>query len=258
MTPECRAVRRALLLGEASSSAVAEHIRSCAACQAFDTAERAVADLASRKVHRPAAPHSLRERLVATLEAERRRSARGARRRTVRVLILAAAGLAAVAVPAWVVRARGAAEARHTVEALASDHIELLSRGGPVEFASSSPGETARWLRNETRLAVQVPDLPRASLRGARRCELRGRQAALVFYELDRRPGEPGGEASLFVFKNAGERWSAMEPVPGGSKRLCRSHDRGLSVLVWEDRGLTYALVSDLAEPELLSVARQL
>lgn len=257
MRAECHAARRSLLLGEGGSGTVREHLRECEACRDFDAAEREVAGLVRRMAARPPAPRALRERLLAALETERGRSRRRWKLGRARVAAIAIAAVAAAA-SGWMVLQRGASEARRTVEALALDHLRYADEGRGPELASSSPREVAAWLRDQTRLAVTVPKLPGASLLGARRCTVRGRPAALALYRLAG-AGGPGSTASLFAFRSGGEDWSRMEAVANSSaRRICRAHDRGLSVLVWEERGLTYALVSELPDTELQVLAERL
>ncbi|MBI1951117.1 MAG: hypothetical protein HYS34_07120 [Acidobacteria bacterium] len=259
MSLECLAARRSILLGGEVAASVREHLERCEACRRFEAGGRAVAATVRGRASRPPAPQTLRERLVAALEEERSRSARGWRRWWRSAGLLAAASLLAVAAFALLAPVRGAAEARRTVAAVAADHLEYAA-GGPMELASSSPAEVADWLRARTRLAVSVPVPPGATVLGARRCRLRGRPAALVSYRLhDTEGGARGSAASLFVFQSAGEGWSSMETLAARRpKRICRAHDRGLNVLVWEDRGLTYAFVTEIPEPELSRLAEHL
>lgn len=259
MSLECLAARRSILLGGEAAASVREHLERCEACRRFEAGGRAVAATVRERASRPPAPQTLRERLVAALEEERHRSTHGWRRWWRSAGLLAAASALAVAIVALLIPARGVAEAHRTVAALAADHLEYAA-GGPMELASSSPAEVADWLRTHTRLAVSVSMPPGATILGARRCTLRGRPAALVSYRL---PGGEGGDrgssASLFVFQGAGEVWTSMEAITiRRPKRICRAHDRGLNVLVWEDRGLTYAFVTEIPEPELSRLAEHL
>lgn len=259
MSLECLTARRAILLGEADAPSVREHLERCEGCRRFEAGEHAVAAAMRTRAPRARAPQALRERLVAALEAERSRPA-GGRRRALRGIAAGAAALM-LALAAFILLGPvdGAAEARRTVAALAADHLEYAS-GGPLELASSSSAEIAGWLRARTRLAVTVPVPPGATILGARRCRLRGRSAALVSYRLAGIGGDGGGSAaSLFAFRTAGEEWSSMETLAERRpKRICRAHDRGLSVLVWEERGLTYAFVTEIPEPELVRLAEHL
>lgn len=257
MRTGCRTARRFLLLGEGGTESVREHLRECKDCRDFETAEREVAGLVRRMAARPPAPRALRERLLAALETERGRLGRRWKLGRARVAAIAIAAVVAAA-SGWIYLGRGASEARRTVEALVLDHLKYAGSGPGPELGSSSTQEVEEWLRDQTRLAVALPDFSEASLLGARRCEVRGRPAALVLYRLAG-AGGPGSTASLFAFQGGKEDWSRMETVSNSrTRRICRAHDRGLSVLVWEDRGLTYALVTELPDRALQALAERL
>ena len=259
MSLECMVARRAMLLREADAPSVREHLERCEGCRRFEAGEQAVAEAVRMRARRAQAPQALRERLVTALEAERGRPA-GGRRRSWRAIAVGAAALMLVIAGLILLGpVDGTAEARRTVAALTTDHMEYAT-GGPMELVSPSPAEVAEWLRTRTRLAVTVPAPPGATVLGARRCRLRGRPAALVSYHLAGSGGDAGGSAaSLFVFRSAGEEWSSMETLAERRpKRICRAHDSGLSVLVWEERGLTYAFVTEIPEPELMKLAEHL
>jgi len=256
MKSECRIVRRAVLLGEVGSAEAQDHLRDCEACRAFERAERVVARLVRDRAAREPAPHALRERLVVALEAERRRS----RHWWTRWPLLskgAAAALLLAAISGGIYWLQGVAKAERMVEAVAADHLELASRGAAL-FTAPSSQEMGDWVRSKLKLAVKVPVLPQATLIGARQCRLRGRPAALIVYRLSG-PSAGATTASLFVFRSSGERWSQMDTLKGSSsKRICHGHDRGLSVLIWEDRTVTYALVTELPEAQLEEFAKYL
>lgn len=257
MKPECGAVRRQILLGGPGAGVVRDHLRSCEGCRAFDATERAVAELVRLRAARPHAPHSLRERLFVSMEAQRKRPASAGRRRWLRAAVAAAILLLVAFGWTWHQTRRGVDEARRTVEALAADHISYATLDDRAEIVSSSTTEVSAWLRNRTNLAVSLPQLPRGLLLGARRCRIREQTAAVAFYSLKAPATSADSPASLFVFKTAGENWSRMERI-GGAKRICRANNRGVSLLLWEDRGLTYALVTEISEPELIELAHLL
>lgn len=253
MKPDCVAARRAVLLGEVGSGPARDHLGACADCRDFEALEGAIRRLVREQAGRPAASHALRERLVLALESERRKIRdHGGYRWLRRVAVLAALVILGGAATRLHYRQRGFAEARRTVEALAADHIAYATRPEGMEVTSASAPELTDWLRVRTNLAVRLPLLPEASLVGGRRCNVRGRPAALALYRMTPPAEGAALPVSVFAFERGREDWSRMAMVEsGGSKRICRAHARGLSVLIWEDRGLTYALVTEMAEPDV-------
>ncbi|ACG72966.1 putative transmembrane anti-sigma factor [Anaeromyxobacter sp. K] len=74
---------------------------------------------------------------------------------------------------------------------LASDaertHLRSFSRASPCEFESRDAGAVASWLEGALGFTVPVPELPGATLLGARRCALGGQPAAHLLYRVGER-----------------------------------------------------------------------
>src|SRR6266851_4772090 len=111
MDPRCHEYRRAVLLGEVDASSNT-HPLTCVACRRFEEAERATSAMVRRAAPRWQAPAHLREKLAATLDRERERTARVA---SLRHLALAAgftvlllSGVLAI----WIGRAETAGQRR--------------------------------------------------------------------------------------------------------------------------------------------------
>jgi hypothetical protein len=251
----CRRYRERLLLEglrDPAGSASDGHALACEPCRRFREAEREVAALLRSHRERTAST-ALRERVAAALEAEPGQDRRQwRRRRAMRVaagaaaLLLVLAGIGA----AWLwARARGQ-RAVATAELMIEDHLNYARRADRLELAAAETDPLCAFFEREIGVAVRLPALPGATLVGGRRCHLGPRRAALAFYELRAARTAPADLAeplSLFAFEVAGEDWSALEPVVLSGGRSVRCHmNRGVSVLVWEERGLVYALAGAL------------
>jgi mycothiol system anti-sigma-R factor len=119
----------------------------------------------------------------------------------------------------------------------------------PLEISSDSPQAVSRWFAGKVPFRVELPNYQESSgqeklyqIEGARLVGFRNDYAAYVAYQMRRRP------ISLVVT-------SASAAVPRGGERIVSQgitfhYDSidGLKVITWTDRGLTYALVSDLEE----------
>lgn len=259
MSKDCKIARRTVLLGEPATGLVAEHLRTCSACRVFAETEQATARLVRERTSRPSAPVALRERIAASFAAATRQARHPRRHR--RPLTIAA-GVAAIAALAgsgvWYGLRDGRRLAERTVAQVAEDYFEFASRSDRVEIATGVRAEVESWLQDRVGLAVSVPALAGAEILGARRCSLAGRPTALVFYRLHAAAAEPA-LASLFVFQGAGEDWRGMQSFEGSARMpIHRDHHRGVSVLVWQRLGLTYALVSPFDDEQLASVVRSL
>lgn len=128
-------------------------------------------------------------------------------------------------------------------------HLRHLRGQLPFEIATDSPDEISQWFSGKVSFKLQLPNYQEASgqeklyrLEGARLVGFKNDYAAYVAYQMQKRP------ISLVVT-------SERVAVPSGgeeivSKGLTFHYDSidGLKVITWSDRGLTYALVSDLEE----------
>lgn len=262
MRPACRSFRRALLLDDGLAE-LEQHLTGCGRCQRFRDRELATRNLL--REHRPrwSASPELRRRVAGAMAAAHRETppSPAARRARTLTAALAAAALVAIAVLAVAHLSRGEAsspgqrEAHLTTEYVIEDHLAYArDRYLHTELTAPSPDQVRSYFESELSLAVRLPELEGATLTGARRCQVRGRPAALVFYER----AAPGGSTepvSLFVFERQQEDFSAMEEVEGmAGKRSCRHSARGISVVSWEERGLIYTLAGALESDELGSL----
>jgi hypothetical protein len=242
MNERCREFRKAWLTSE-TPEAPDSHVHSCGECRAFADAEWQTTQLLRSLAPKWQPPVQLRERVAATLERERSRRPRLARRR----VMIAAAALALAVVgttSAWVLTsdASGYESAHQTTALIAEDFLKFASKGPEkLQVASGDPAVVERFFAEHLQLAAKVPRLHGLTLVGGRRCNLGGRPAALIFLERE----EPGGPEpyALFVFEPGGEDWSTMPELPTlHGRRACHQSKRGVGIILWEERGLVYAL----------------
>ena len=133
---------------------------------------------------------------------------------------------------------------------MAVDTHERYLRGQlPLEIASSVPEEISTWFAGKVSFGVKLPNYQEISgqeklyhLEGARLVGYKKDYAAYVAYQMQRR------QISLVVTSDSVARPSGGEEIT--SKGITFHYDSidGLKVITWSDRGLTYALVSDLEE----------
>jgi anti-sigma factor RsiW len=124
------------------------------------------------------------------------------------------------------------------------------SRGQlPLEIVSEAPQVISDWFSNKVKFGVKLPNYQESSgqeklyaLEGARLVGYKDDYAAYVAYQMKTRP------ISLVITSDHIARASGGEEIK--AKGLVFHYDtiHGLKVITWSDRGLTYALVSDLAE----------
>ncbi len=233
------------------------HLGDCPACrEAFEHEQRWIQIVrAARPLYR--APTSLQTRVQRMFEQEQAalagRSHAGKSRRilTVGRYLGLSLGLATfvlgglLAVRVIITKQASSEFAQLAVES----HLRYLDGRLPLELKTTSPGTVSAWFQGKVPFELTLPNYQESSsqeplyrLEGARLVGFYGDYAALVVYRMGQQP------ISLLVTS------SALTTPSGGETLALRGlifHSEtiaGFKVISWSDRGLTYALVSKLAE----------
>ena len=128
-------------------------------------------------------------------------------------------------------------------------HQRHLRSQLPLEIASDVPERISAWFAGKVPFSVKLPNYQESSgqeklynLEGARLVGYKNDYAAYVAYKMRRQA------ISLVVTSEAVAQAAGGEEIV--SKGLTFHYDsiQGLKVITWSDRGLTYALVSELEE----------
>jgi len=195
-------------------------------------------DAQLRKLPRRAAPASLRARL------ERAH----VRRRQPRNIAIALVAIAFVAVVLFVNRRtdRGGSPESPLVAEAVNDHMRVLYASHPLEIESGGIHQVKPWFEGRVDFAPVVPfdgdaDFP---LQGGSVAYYIDRKAAAFVYEHNLHL------VTLFVFPSHDLPW------PKGDRIAAEA--RGFHVIVWRTGDLGYALVSDVAMSELLTLEHNL
>jgi anti-sigma factor RsiW len=133
---------------------------------------------------------------------------------------------------------------------MAADTHLRHSRGQlPLEITTSGPEQISQWFANKVQFSVKLPNYQDTSgqeklytLEGARLVGYKDDYAAYVAYQMRTRP------ISLVITSDAIARPSGGEEIKARGLTFHYDAIQGLKVITWSDRGLTYALVSDLDE----------
>lgn len=154
-------------------AAVDAHVASCPDCTRALTGFATVrASMRAGATERDV-PLQLRDRVMALAGAERRPT----RRRRLLTGMAAVAAVLLVFLGSW----PGGMNSALAFE-LERHHLKAFSRLAPCEFESSDPAQVEAWIRREVGYAVEIPEIPGATLLGARRCRLHGELTASVLY----------------------------------------------------------------------------
>ena len=133
---------------------------------------------------------------------------------------------------------------------MAADTHQRHIRGQlPLELVSDVPEQISNWFAGKVPFVVKLPNYQESSgqekiyqLEGARLVGYKNDYAAYVAYQTRTRP------ISLVVTSEKVAQPTDGEQIVAKGITFHYNSINGLKVLTWSDRGLTYALVSDLEE----------
>lgn len=241
------------LLAPAEHEAVRAHVDGCAGCAREDAAEQGLSEALERRLPQYPAPLGLKRRLVSRWAALP--PARPARSRVFRPVRVAAGLAAALALFVVFALLRGHLTPGDGVPAVAleavNDHLRILELGRRLDVQSADVHQVRPWF------AGRLDFAPRVSFGGDAEFPLRGgaierfldRRAAVFVY------GRRLHAISLLVFRADGLPWPAGWDTRPDRVSLTV---RGFNVLLWRERDLGYALVSDLNAGELQALGTRL
>ena len=252
-------------------AALETHLRGCEGCRHVFDRERHFLDAVrgSRPLH--TAPPELRakiEQVLADRPAPHAASPELRRRvqwslgqpgsiaaslvNSRRLVAAAAVVVVSVLIGSWVVienREQGPNPPSEFALMAVDTHQRYLRNQLPLEIASDAPERISAWFAGKLPFSLTLPNYQESSgqqklynLEGARLVGYKNDYAAYVAYKMRKQP------ISLVVTSGAVAQPSGGEEIV--SKGLTFHYDsiQGLKVITWSDRGLTYALVSDLEE----------
>ena len=248
-------------LCETERAMLEAHVTACAACRGRLAAEQELLGLVRELAPLYSAPGSLRAEVEEILRATpaplvalprlRRRvetlvGGVGARRRALAVAAAVVLALLAIAV----VATRHDAGPSSEFERMAVDvHMRYLRGGLPLEIETSSAAAVSSWFVDKVPFRLELPNYQEVSgqnhlytLDGARLVGFNDDYAAYVAYTMGAR------RISLVVTSSDVAKPSGGEVIVSKGLTFHCDAVNGLKIITWSDRGLTYALVSDLEE----------
>jgi anti-sigma factor RsiW len=227
-------------LPAAEQIAFESHLLECHGCRAEYSAVRQVVDSVRGSSPLYIPNPSLPEKVRAILDNDR--SAR-ARRIWLRAGAMAAVFVATIVAFGLLPNIR---KQRFTSFA-AGTHAHYAQGGVRLGIASNRPEVVSEWLRERLPFHLGLPNFPSHlgapktySLVGASLMRFAGQDIAFLAYTMRARP------ISLLVSSSANVLPSGGETYKSGNLVFHFSSENGLKLITWRDRGLSYALVSDV------------
>jgi anti-sigma factor RsiW len=228
------------------------HVQSCAACKAFVDKELAFLNAIRGSAPLHVASSSLRARIAAVI-AGPKQDVHG--HRWLKWIMPIAAVVLILIAPIVIWRfvhhsnhSPNGAPSAFALMAVES-HLRHMRGQLPLEMESSNPQDISDWFANKVNFNVKLPSYQESSgqdkvytLEGARLVGYQNDYAAYVAYRMKERP------ISLVITSDAVARPSGGEQISSRGLGFHYNSIDGFKVITWSDRGLTYALVSDLEE----------
>lgn len=226
---------------------VEAHLSECESCAAVFAKELNFLNTVREGGHLYTAPPELRARVQQILRPHRSSRFTWA--------IAAAAVLLVLLLPVVVWRLVKQADKPETGPACsfallaAETHLRHVRGQLPLEVESTDAQDISSWFVNKVNFSVKLPNYQESSgqeklyvLEGARLVNFQNEYAAYVAYQMKERP------ISLVITSASAVEPTGGEVISAGALKFHYNAIDGLKVLTWSDRGLTYALVSDLEE----------
>jgi mycothiol system anti-sigma-R factor len=242
---------------------IAAHLSECESCAAVFARELNFLNVVRESAPLHVAPPELRAKVqkivsegkqvsMVTEPARAYASRRGSR---FGWIVAAAAAVLVLLLPVvvWRLAKQNAAPALKSPSGFAlmaaETHLRHVRGQLPLEMETAQPQEISSWFMNKVNFSVKLPNYQESSgqeklytLEGARLVGYQNDYAAYVAYRMKDRP------ISLVITSASVANPSGGEEIPARGLTFHYNAIDGLKVLTWSDRGLTYALVSDLEE----------
>jgi mycothiol system anti-sigma-R factor len=134
---------------------------------------------------------------------------------------------------------------------VAADVIAKHQRNLPIEVSGGTE-QVRDWYAGKVDFPVRPPrfaigNTP-VALRGGRLTNVGDRQAAYLVYDIN------GSKVSVFIFDPGKRSVEAPHRMVIGNREVFLDQERGYSVVLYRDRGVEYAITSDLDSDQMLKL----
>lgn len=257
---ECNEIRGRLSLyldnelQDDERSTIEQHLLSCDACAEVFQEDKSFLESIRESGPLHVASPELKSKVAGILSSQQRAAASQATRPSRWLALAIAAALIITALPliVWTVSQStpGVGPQPSSFALMAADTHLRRTRGQlPLEMETAAPQQISAWFANKVNFSVKLPNYQESSgqeklytLEGARLVGFKDDYAAYVAYHMKARP------ISLVITSDSVAQPAGGEEITARGLTFHYNAIQGLKVITWSDRGLTYALVSDLEE----------
>ncbi|MCI0603691.1 hypothetical protein L0156_11840 [bacterium] len=260
----CLTARKTLIQLEAGivsqrdAIAAKEHCRLCLECRQILEQEEDFRRILHDRIREKPAPNSLREMILSVLAADRKHAEKASTEKRLherKSLILAVTGvLAIVALSAgyFLLSQKKAASYAPIVETLVQEHVSSKLKEHPFDLQTADVGLLERWFAERVDFAVRLPRLKDTILVGGQLCIIAGKRTVSLSLKKESIP------ISLYIMdSDIMDLSSLQEASHQGGKHFYKGDGKGCNLILWEERGLIYGLVSDMDEKDLIGLVTQ-
>ena len=254
---ECGEARKIFYLNSGVESLTSElveakrHIKHCAKCCEFFREEESIKNLIRERASREKAPPSLRESILGKIG--KRHGQKSSNRlyniflsgKAMKIVPPVLIGMFLILAASSIFYFVSLNQGHHSLASLlAQDHITNIPEA--AQILSSEPISVEDWFRGKVDFMVKVPELRGATLRGGRLCRIKNHRIALLFYEKDKKP------ISLFIMDDSLADLSSIGKAEIHGKKVHYQSEKGCNLIFWREKGVLYAMVSDMRQEELI------
>ncbi len=260
----CLTARKTLIQLEAGivsqqdTTAAKEHSGQCPDCRQILDQEDNFRRILHDRIREIHAPNSLREMILSVLAADRKhaeKESREKRRYETKSLILAVAGVLALLVLSashFLLTHKKPASSAPIIETLVQEHVSSKLKEHPFDLQTTDVGLLEEWFAKRVDFAVRVPRLKDTALEGGHLCIIAGKRTVSLTLNRGNIP------ISLYIMDHHIMDLSSLEQVADqGGRHFYKGDGKGCNLILWEERGLIYGVVSDMGEKELISLVAQ-
>lgn len=231
-----------------------EHLLVCRECQRFVDQEKSFSRILQSKIKKSFALNSLREAALSAFAAEKKQVAKqpaGGMRATASRLAAVAILLIAIVLSSgyFFLSYKRSSSYTPIVETLVQEHISTKLKEHPFDLQTADFSLLERWFAERVDFAVRVPRLKGTNLIGGHLCVIAGKRAVSLALTREDIP------ISMYIMDGHVIDLSSLKQVDySNGKSFYKGNGKGCNLILWEEKGLIYGIVSDMEERDLIAL----